>query len=84
MRYRMDGENHPLDVTFHCEAVEMGEHPVKDVEAIASVLQDVVITRRQASEYFGMDVSEVDAENTQDRAWWAETASLFQPNGGDA
>ncbi|KAA1237124.1 hypothetical protein FHL81_10825 [Agrobacterium tumefaciens] len=84
MRYRMDGERHSLDVTCNCEAVEMGEHPVKDVGTSAAALQDSFISRRQACEYFGIDVDEVDAANARDRGTWAEIADLWQPNGGDA
>lgn len=72
MRYRMDGERHPLDVTFHWEAVEMGEHPVAAVGAIASAVQDGIVSRREACEYFGMDVQVVDAENARDKAKLAE------------
>ncbi|KQZ50339.1 hypothetical protein ASD54_08775 [Rhizobium sp. Root149] len=67
MRYRMDGERHPLDVVFNWEAVEMGEHPVAAVGAVATAIQDGIVTRREACEYFGIDVQTVDAENERDR-----------------
>ena len=94
LRARVLKEVYGVDVEIFDARITVDDKPLLDpvaeVETIPSASHYGIVSRRQACEQFGMDVEDVDAENAQDRAkWaefatWAEIAALYQPNGGDA